>query len=157
MTDFGTLSSTSKLPVVALHYGGAKSRVSRIIYRLDDLICSGKSNYYPSETASADRQNLWKNITTSKIESQLEIENVKNQLVSERSSFQEKIEQLENKQRTEIEAAKSELIDLIEKSQNSSTVAFRATGVTTVGNPSNIVFKDAFITPIFSCLGRYRL
>ena len=138
MTDFGTLSSVSKLPVLALHYGGAKSRVSRIIYRLDDLICSGKSTYYPSEAASADRKNLWQNITTSKIESQIEIEKVKNQLVSERSSFQEKIEELENKQRTDIEATKSELKDMIERSLNSSIVAFRATGVSSLGNPSNI-------------------
>ena len=141
MTDFGTLSSVSKLPVLALHYGGAKSRVSRIIYRLDDLICTGKSTHYPSEAASADRQNLWQNITASKEESQQEIESIKSQLVNERSSLQQKIEQLENRQRINNEATKSELMELVEKSLNSSIPAFRATGVSSFGDPSKSFLK----------------
>ena len=49
MTDDGILSSPLKLPVMKLHYGGSKNNLSKIIYRLDALICSGKSQHYPSE------------------------------------------------------------------------------------------------------------
>ena len=51
--DSGILSSTTKLPVMQLHYGGSVSKISRIIYKLDPLICSGKSGNYPSEATKA--------------------------------------------------------------------------------------------------------
>ena len=136
MTDFGTLSSITKLPVLALHYGGAKSRVSRIIYRLDSLVCSGKSTNYPSEEASADRQNLWHNFDTFKNESQIEIENIKQQVINETNKIQEKFQQLQRNQTLDLQATKIELIDILEKSQNITITAFRASGVSSIGNPS---------------------
>ena len=56
--DDGLLTSAAKLPVMKLHYGGSLNRMSRIIYRLDPLICYGKSTHYPSEEAEVKFKNL---------------------------------------------------------------------------------------------------
>ena len=56
--DDGLLTSANKLPVIKLHYGGSLNRMSRIIYRLDPLICSGKSSHYPSEDAEVKFKSL---------------------------------------------------------------------------------------------------
>lgn len=56
--DIGILSSTTKLPVTKLHYGGSINSWSKITYQLDALICSGKSSYYPSEQEKAKYQKL---------------------------------------------------------------------------------------------------
>ena len=56
--DIGILTSTSKLPVTKLHYGGSVNSWSKITYKLDALICSGKSSYYPSEAAKVKYQKL---------------------------------------------------------------------------------------------------
>lgn len=47
--DDGILTSTSKLPVIKLNYGGSVNLLSKITYNLDALICSGKASHYPSE------------------------------------------------------------------------------------------------------------
>lgn len=52
-SDAGFLTSKTKLPVMQLHYGGSVSKISRIIYQLDPLICTGKAGNYPSEATKA--------------------------------------------------------------------------------------------------------
>ena len=56
--DIGILTSTIKLPVTKLHYGGSMNSWSKITYQLGALICSGKSSYYPSEAARVKYQTL---------------------------------------------------------------------------------------------------
>ena len=41
-----------------LHYGGSISPISSIQYKLDGMTCSGKRSFYPSELATAERNNL---------------------------------------------------------------------------------------------------
>ena len=57
--DSGFLTSKDKLPVMQLHYGGSVSEISRIIYNLDALICTGKSGTYPSEATKAALNKLF--------------------------------------------------------------------------------------------------
>ena len=56
--DIGILTSTTKLPVTKLHYGGSMNSWSKITYQLGALICSGKASYYPSEQEKAKYQKL---------------------------------------------------------------------------------------------------
>ena len=56
--DIGILTSTTKLPVTKLHYGGSINSWSKITYQVDALICSGKSSFYPSEKDSARYKKL---------------------------------------------------------------------------------------------------
>lgn len=51
-----------KLPVMKLHYGGSISPISSIRYKLDGMVCSGKRSFYPSELATAERDNLKSNV-----------------------------------------------------------------------------------------------
>ena len=57
-SDSGFLSSKSKLPVMQLHYGGSVSKISRIIYQLEPMICTGKSGVYPSEATKSALEKL---------------------------------------------------------------------------------------------------
>ena len=57
-SDRGIIYSLSKLPIMKLNYGGSISPYSLINFRLGPLICSGKSTFYPSEMAEAERKQL---------------------------------------------------------------------------------------------------
>ena len=57
-SDQGTIYSLSKLPIMKLNYGGSISPYSSIHFKLGPMVCSGKSTYYPSESAQAERKAL---------------------------------------------------------------------------------------------------
>jgi len=87
-TDAGVLSSTKKLPVMQLHYGGSVSKISRIIYQLDPLICWGKSKSYPSEATEHALNKLFNETTL--IASKLN--DLEDQFLASRNQSQEIIE-----------------------------------------------------------------
>ena len=57
-SDRGIIYSLSKLPIMNLNYGGSISPYSFINFKLGPMVCSGKSTFYPSETADAERKQL---------------------------------------------------------------------------------------------------
>ena len=56
--DRGIISSVTKLPISKLNYGVSISSYSSIHFKLGPMICSGKSTFYPSEKADAERKKL---------------------------------------------------------------------------------------------------
>ena len=65
-SDRGKIYSLSKLPIMKLNYGGSISPYSFIKFRLGPMLCQGKSTYYPSEKAEAERKQLKDLFTTFK-------------------------------------------------------------------------------------------
>ena len=57
-SDRGVIYSLAKLPIMKLNYGGSISPYSFINFKLGPMVCSGKSTFYPSEMAEAERNQL---------------------------------------------------------------------------------------------------
>ena len=66
--DRGIISSVTKLPITKLNYGGSISSYSSIHFKLGPMICSGKSTFYPSEKADAERKKLKERIFSNQCE-----------------------------------------------------------------------------------------
>ena len=105
--DDGLLTSAKKLPVIKLHYGGSLNRMSRIIYRLDPLVCSGKSTHYPSEDADVKFKTL---------------EEKNNLLEQKLSGVEEKLNSFANETNEAILATDGLVQDLSSETENQITL-----------------------------------
>ena len=84
-SDIGFLSSKTKLPVMQLHYGGSVSQISRIVYQLDPMICTGKSGNYPSEATKAALTQLF----NEDVSFDSKLNNLKDEFITFRNESQE--------------------------------------------------------------------
>ena len=107
VVDDGLLTSAAKLPVIKLHYGGSLNRMSRIIYRLDPLVCSGKSTHYPSEDVEVKFKTLTKK---------------NNQLEQKLVDIEEKLTSLSNETNEAMLEKETSIQDLSSKTENSLTL-----------------------------------
>lgn len=159
--DVGVLTSTSKLPVIELYYGGSVNSLSKIIYKLEALVCSGKSSYYPSEAAKVQYETLLQksNQLEQKLgESQELLKNALNDTQNFKLAIDDKIENLINQTEISIATIQTEQYTLHNKTLDSlnetiesleshietikpKLAAFRWTGMQSrTGNPSELMF-----------------
>ena len=138
--DYGILESTSKLPIMKLHYGGSITPFSEIVFKLEPMVCSGKKTYYPSELALEDRNHIKKRVSTfetkleqTKIKAETIINSTLNRIESQNVIFKESIY---STLQDEIVHINTTIRTLRAEIEESSTIAFRAAPHSTTGNPS---------------------
>ena len=149
--DDGLLISTKKLPVMKLHYGGSITPYSSINFKLNPMICSGKKDFYPSESAIKERNQLKQEILSMKNElnqRDSEIDIINNSTLKVSSDFNNsqftfgiKIksenalfrQQMESFIEKEISLLNDKLTLLNSTMKDTETTAFRAGGHNTGG------------------------
>ena len=120
--DAGVLTSTSKLPVIKLNYGGSVNLLSKIHYKLDALICSGKSSHYPSEEAKVKYQTILRknNELEQKLTgTQVLLESALNETQNFKLGINEKIQELTDRTHDEIATMQRETYILHNKTVDS--------------------------------------
>ena len=154
--DYGILRSTSKLPVIQLHYGGSITPYSIINFQLGPLVCSGKKTFYPSEFALEERNSIKEEISTLQTEFtrvKIETEDILNSTLSQIQSDMTKFKE-------EIDALVNERVAVISNVNNFNmfnfkTVAFRAAGHNDGGGSIREITKIfSFLISILSKMDR---